>query len=131
MSTVTNEGGRKEILPAGMECRVYLNPFDPERMLVCDAQGRGIGIARRVQAACRRDTESAVRLHGEVRELARVLGQEAKDRMGASVVVDRMEDTLHNLRVIDRARLAMDADALPAKLPGAAVTDDDIRDLLS
>lgn len=58
--------GRRERLSEGERYRVFINPFAPERLFVCDARGAYLGEARRIADPSRANQEAVYRTMGAV-----------------------------------------------------------------
>lgn len=128
-------------LLAGQELSVYLNPYVPTEIQVCDPEGRFLGTAQRVQRICKTDSEALARAYGRVRKLEASLLAPVAAR-GASQVRERIANMQSNAALLDetpkptteertiirRARaergsvsdLIADPDSIPAAVPSQA-----------
>jgi hypothetical protein len=137
-STLTNS---RQLL-AGQELRVYLNPYNPTELQVCDPAGRWLGTAERVQSHCKTDTDALAREYGRVRKLESSLltpvarrGAEqtreriANMRINAELLDDSSKPTSEERAIIRRARsvtgsLSDLTDALDEEQPADAMQAD-------
>lgn len=92
--------GREEIIPAGTKVRVYLNPYRPERILVCEPNDAAIGLAERINTPCRNDLDGMARVAGAVSHVEAHLQRPVVQRT-QGLAEERQAMREHNQRVID------------------------------
>jgi hypothetical protein len=82
---------------------VYLNPFAPDTLQVCDENLRWLGTAERVQRLCKMDSDGALRRYNKIRQIAAdELAPVA--RMGARITQRETERLTNNARALDKSR---------------------------
>lgn len=87
----------------GQKLAVYLNPFAPDRLEVCDEDLRWIGSAQRIQRLHKMDTEGAMRRYSTARKIAaEELAPVA--RQGAFITQRETARKTNNARVLDLSK---------------------------
>lgn len=126
---ITTPEGRPELLRRGERYNVFANPLDPQNLLVCDGRFRVLGVAPRVERACRCDAEAAQRAH---RRVSRDFAEAAAPfvEAGAKRARAETERLRHNAGVLDLSRPKTEAERrIAERVKG--VTAADIDDLIS
>ena len=100
LSRVKTANNRTELIAPGTELKLYLNPFNPDLILVCDQNHAAIGLADRLQASCRLDEEGVLRQIGKVAQVRNELSLDARER-DEGLATHRQALKEHNRRIID------------------------------
>ena len=95
LSRVHTAANRTEILEAGTELKVYLNPFSPETILICDINHAAIGLAQREHPSCRLDEAGMIKQMGNVSQVRAELSLGARER-AAGEATHRQALKAHN-----------------------------------
>jgi hypothetical protein len=98
-SLVKDDRGREIVIHPGEEVRVYMNPFKPQHALICEPNDSAIGIAHRMMAPSRLDTDGIMRATGTVRHLEKVLQARSTQR-AQGIMNERSAMKEHNERVL-------------------------------
>lgn len=87
------------ILEQRRPLRVYLNPYTPAALQVCDQEGRYLGDAPRVHRICKTDVDALQRRYGRVRKIESKLLNPVAAR-GAKKARERADMHAHNARIL-------------------------------
>lgn len=126
---ITTPEGRASLLKRGEGYMCFANPLDPERLLVCDARLRVLGVAPRVERPSRDDAEAAQRAMKRAgRDFAEVASTFAG--FGARRAREEADRMRHNAGALDLSRPKTAAEHRLAERV-ASVTPGDIDHMLS
>jgi hypothetical protein len=99
---VENRDGHTVVLRDKERYQTFLNPFDPSRMIVCDARGGYIGVSHRVVPASKAKPDELYPAMGEAAHTEKIRTAEFRARHAAAVA-QRVEDEAWNDTVISGA----------------------------
>lgn len=106
--------GHQVLLKKGEKYSAFLNPFRPERLLICDMYGRYVGSSARIERAARIDHQQVLAAIGKSAHEQTVQMQEYRDRHVGDVTAhqDMLE---HNRLVLQGAKTLRRASDRPGR----------------
>jgi hypothetical protein len=101
IAKITTPQGYEAHLKRGETYKRLLNIFDPSKLWIADAKGAYLGVAHRVQAACKLDQQAILRQLGEIKHVKAAESVEMHARM-QSEAEKRVAARAFNKKLIDR-----------------------------